>query len=105
MSITTHTRWDGVAAAVEEAVSIAWDGCHKVYVLMDEGQHDQMQSYGYDPLIRVESIGAEEALELLRDWYDESCALRFISAIKTVDSDPNDGFTDLIPQFDEDEDE
>ena len=62
-----------------------------------------MVSYGYVPLIRVESVGAEEALELLRDWYDESCGLRFISAVKTVDGDPNDGFTDLIPQFDEED--
>ena len=38
MNTTTHTRWDDVATAVEEAVSIAWDGCHKIYVLMDEGR-------------------------------------------------------------------
>jgi len=103
-AITMSDRWLEVDEAVDEAVSIAWDGCHKIYVLMDEQQHELMRSYDYDPLIRVDDIGADEARDLLREWYEESCGLRFISAVKTVADDPNDGFDALIPQFAEDED-
>jgi hypothetical protein len=36
----------------------------------------------------------------LCDWYEESCGLRFISAVETViGGDPNSKFTSLVPQF------
>lgn len=95
--------WDLVAERVESASGIAWDGCHKIYVLMDSVQMELMHGYGYDPLVRAEWTTPEKMLELLRDWYDESCGLRFISAVTTNDEDPNAGFEDLIAQFEGDE--
>ena len=92
-------HWKAIEKTLEDAVSIAFDTCHKIYVLQDEGQHQQMESYGYDPLIRIESIGVESALLQLKDWYAQSCGLRFINAVRTVDGNPNDGFTNLIAQF------
>jgi hypothetical protein len=88
--------WEAVAKAVADAVSITWDGCHKIYIHMDEGQHDTAVSYGHEP-IRV--TDADEAIKTLRDWFDRSCELRFINAVRTVDGDPNDGYDSLIPQF------
>lgn len=90
--------WNRIQKKLEKSVSIAFDGCHKIYVNEDEEQHSKMQGYGYDPLIRIESIGVTKALETLKYWWDESCSLKFISAIKTVEGNPNDGFTDLISQ-------
>lgn len=99
--------WAKVEGALIGAHSIAFDGCHKVYVLMDEQQTEQMRGYGYgdddegmspSELVVVADVGQEWALKALSDWYENSCALRFIQAVRTVDGDPNEGFTDLIPQ-------
>ena len=46
-------NWGKVEVAVELAKGIAFDECHKIYVLMDDGQMAQMKEYGYDPLIAV----------------------------------------------------
>jgi hypothetical protein len=91
-------KWQEVKDKIDVAVSIAWDGCHKIYVLMDEKQHEQMEEYGYDPLIRIESIGTINAYETVKQWYDNSCMLKFVNAVKTVEGDPNDGYIALIPQ-------
>jgi len=41
-------NWGKVEVAVEMAKGIAFDTCHKIYVLMDDGQMAQMKEYGYD---------------------------------------------------------
>ncbi len=99
-----------VPDALVGAVSIAWEGCHKIYILMDEEQHEQMISWGYNEsgshLLRLDKIGFNSALEILRDWFEQSCGLRFINAVSTVKGDPNLGFQDVIAQFEtDDEDE
>lgn len=99
--------WARVEGALSGAKAIAFDGCHKIYVLMDDEQVEETRGYGYDQapsqLITVTATG--EALATLHAWYDESCGLRFINAVRTVEGDPNLGFTQLIAQFAEDEDE
>lgn len=86
-----------IKSALASAKAIAWDGCHKIYVAMDEHEMRTFESYGYDPLIPVTDI--DEAYHTLCDWWDLSCGLRFISAVATTDTgDRNDGFSDLIPQ-------
>lgn len=84
--------WEAVEDALSKAVAITWDKCHKIYVLMDEGQVVKTQGYGYDPIIRVTS--QTNALATLTKWYEESCGLKFISAVSGED----DEFSDLIPQ-------
>jgi hypothetical protein len=44
-------------------------------------------------------------LETIQDWYADSCGLRFVSAVRTVGGDPNEGFISLIEQGADDEDE
>lgn len=108
MSRSIEEAWAKVEGALIGAHSIAFDGCHKTYVLMDAEQTEQMRGYGYgnqsadggdgSQLVVVGQYGREKALELLRAWYDKSCALRFIQAVRTVGGDPNEGFTNLIEQ-------
>ncbi len=104
-------KWEDVADALNDAISIAWDGCHKIYVLLDEEEHKLMDGYGYDPLLRLDSIGKDKALAELKEWYDVSCGLRFVNSVRSFPADPNKGFTQIIPQFseedeyDEDEDD
>jgi hypothetical protein len=102
MSKTMNTAWDRVRAALADADSITWDGCHKIYVAMDAQQTEEMAEIGYDPILKVTDV--DDAFETLKDWYARSCGLEFISAIKTVAGDPNDKFTNLISQFEGEED-
>lgn len=69
--------WKRVEDALPNAKAIAWDTCHKT------------------------------SLATLQEWFADSCALRFITAVHSVPEgeDPNEGFTDLIAQFEMDEDE
>src|SRR4051812_37932340 len=93
--------WVNVRNTLSTAEGIAWDGCHKIYVLMDATQMAAMEVHGYDPLLWIArlDLGADQAFEIVKEWWDDSCGLRFISAVRTVDGDPNEGFIDLIAQF------
>ena len=42
--------------------------------------------------------------DLVKSWYEESCGLRLVESVKTVADDPNEGFTELIPQFADEDD-
>lgn len=92
--------WARVQGALSGAKAICWDGCHKIYLLMDEGQVKEMEEHGYE---RGEGLvlvtDQAEALAMLKDWFACSCGLRFINAVKTVEGDPNEGYTQLIEQF------
>ena len=96
---------------MSEALLVAFDGCHKIYLAMDTEQAVWFAE-NYDGDGRTEGcfVGTPQAmLERLKMWWNGSCGLRFISAVSTNEEDPNMGFEDLIPQgadenFDEDED-
>jgi hypothetical protein len=83
---------------VSEAKAIAWDTCHKIYVLMDDEQVELMREYQYDPLITNVEATPEEMLATLEEWFEDSCGLRFIQAVSTNHENPNDGFEQLIEQ-------
>lgn len=102
-------NWSLVEERVADADSIAFDGCHKIYVLMDAAQTAEMVGYGYQEdgsvMIFSKHASPSEMLTYLHNWYDASCGLRFINAVRTVEGDPNDGFETLIGQFDDEDDE
>jgi len=97
-------KFDLVKERVVDAKAIAWDECHKIYLLMDDEQVALMREYRYDTLITKDDATSEQMLDLLQKWFDDSCFLRFIDAVSTNHEDPNKGFETLIGQFD-DEDE
>lgn len=102
--------FDRLDSYTNNAKGIAWDTCHKIYVLMDDDQMALMRQYNYDPLISSDEMSPSEMSEQVMAWYKESCALRFIQAVYTTEN-PNDGFYSIIGQFedqpeeDEEEDE
>lgn len=104
---TMEQYWKEVEEAVKTARLVAWDTCHKIYLAMDSGQERWfMENYAPDTFTGT----PEEMLAKLNEWWNESCGLRFISAVETNNEDPNEGFTTLIPQGageeqDEDEEE
>ena len=89
---------------LDDAKGIAWDTCHKIYVLMDDNQMQQMKEYDYNPLISAEKMSTKELFDTITGWYDDSCGLKFIQAVTTL---PNDGeeYHDIVGQFDDEEDE
>ena len=86
---------------ISEAEAIAWDNCHKIYILMDTEQVELMRGYGYDPIITNEEMNPDDMFGLVQEWYQDSCGLRFIQAVSTNDIDPNAGFESLISQGEE----
>lgn len=96
---TMEDYWSDVEAYVQDAKCIAFDDCHKIYLAMDHKQADWFRT-NYEHSMTGHP---DEMLRVLRAWYDKSCSLRFIQAVKSNEVDPNRGFTDLIPQFAEDE--
>jgi hypothetical protein len=96
---------DLVYDRINNAKGITWDTCHKIYILMDDEQVELMRGYKYEPLITTDQMSADEMFEMVEDWYDNSCSLRFIQAVSTNHIYPNAGFESLISQFEDDENE
>jgi len=94
---------DLIKGRLSEAKAIAWDNCHKIYILMDSEQVELMRSYKYHPLITANQMSSDEMFEVVEGWYEDSCSLRFIDAVSTNHINPNAGFETLVSQFDEEE--
>ena len=90
---------------INNARGIAWDTCHKIYILMDDEQVELMRGYKYEPLITTDQMSADEMFEMVEDWYENSCSLRFIQAVSTNHINPNAGFESLVGQFEDYEEE
>lgn len=92
--------WDLVKDRIVDARGIAFDTCHKIYVLMDVEQMVKMKEYEYDPLISDSEMSADEMFDTVKKWYADSCGLRFVQAVSTMPegTDANDGFEVLIEQ-------
>lgn len=104
-------QWEAVKDALRVGKAIAFDGCHKIYILMDDEEVAQKKSYGYGQdddgsvLLAIEPDQPMEAyFALVYDWFEDSCGLRFIYAVSTNKANPNDGYTTLIGQFDDEDD-
>ena len=97
--------WDAVEEYINDAVLIAFDGCHKIYLAMDqeEAQFFRDNYNGEGCSDRNFTGSPSEMLEAIHGWWDESCPLRFVSAVWHNEADPNAGFVSLISQMAEDE--
>lgn len=92
--------WDSVEEALESADSIAFDGCHKIYVLGDFDQTEKMVGYEYEFVEGVTNTA--DSLARLKAWYEGSCGLKFIESVSTGD-DGLDVWLTLIGQGELDE--
>lgn len=106
MAVTFEDIWEDVAEAVSSAEGIAFDGCHKIYVLMDSNQVHLTAGYGYgvedDTLYTKQQMSETELLDTLKRWYKkaQNCGLQFIDKVSTMPEgvDANEGFESLIYQ-------
>ena len=88
---------------LSQADTVAFDGCHKIYLNMDKQQTDKMIGYGYTDM---SSGSFHDKQDAVFKWYEDSCGLRFIDAVFS-DGD-SDKFVVVVGQFfgdDEEEDE
>ena len=96
---TIQTGWELVEDHIEEARLIAFDGCHKIYLALDDIEAAWFAT-NYDHVLRDTP---EVMLKQLHKWYDESCSLKFINGVRHTTPDPNEGYTTLMPQGARDE--
>lgn len=108
---TKEVYWK-VREFTDDAKGIAFDTCHKIYVMMDDEQVALMRSYGYgedDPnaIATSDQLTPEEMATVLTTWYDRSCSLKFINAVYSDKTIGHEGFINIISQFEnmDDEDE
>ena len=106
MSKTLTEYWDDVEAAMPNTLLVAFDGCHKMYAAMDTHEADWFRA----EYPHVVEGSADVMLSTLRDWWEQSCSLRFIYGVTYNAVDPNAGFVSLIPQdwcddYEDDEDD
>jgi hypothetical protein len=92
--------WFDVRGELDTAKGISFDGCHKIYVLMDDKQVQQSAEWGYgeDGSFLVTDLNADEMLTVVKGWYEGSCGLKFIQSVTTVEDNPNAGYESLVPQ-------
>ena len=96
MDTINSDLWSDVEDHLDDAILIAWDGCHKIYLALDQTEADWFRSsYPY-----IVEDTYEAMLATLMDWYNASCGLKFVSGVRHNADDPNAGFIDLIEQFD-----
>ena len=79
---------------LEDSILVAFDGCHKIYLAMDATDAEFYQA-NYDFIVEGSS---EVKYDAIVQWYEDSCPLRFISAVYTNEEDPNAGFIQLVGQ-------
>lgn len=95
-------RWTKVKNYINRANAIAFDDCHKIYILMNIEQTEQMYNYGYEDIFKINDNNKEQAYALLREWYYGACSLRFVEAVEDINENK---FETLIEQdFETDDD-
>ncbi len=95
MSISTyHTE---LQELVQSAHSIAWDGCHKIYIQQDSDQTDKVKNYGYDYLWTKDQMDSDSMVNTIYQWWRQSCPLRLVDSVATGDHS-TDLFTTVVPQ-------
>lgn len=96
MPETTLTIAQKIEAIERSEMSLAWDGCHKIYMLTDDVRERDARETGYDiyPCSKI------------RELIEGSCSLVFVNKWgmgSTIEEANADFRSDLnIEQFDED---
>lgn len=85
--------------AINQADSIAFDGCHKIYIQLDEKQTQKMRDYEYENIITADESNPYDMFEKVKTWYDDSCGLRFIYAV--ANGEEEDEFFSIVSQMED----
>lgn len=82
---------------VDDIVALAWDGCHKIYLALDQQEAEHFRRIGYgdgegSEFLWTATLSTSEILDVVQQWYYESCGLVFINTVKDGQHE------DIIPQ-------
>lgn len=98
MVVDVATR---VQPYMADAKLVAWDGCHKIYLALDDVEADWFRvEYPY-----VVEANVRQMLSAVKQWWNESCGLRFVQGVRHHPTDRNAGFVSIIDQFEDEDDE
>lgn len=86
---------------IDDAYLIAWDGCHKIYLALDQTEADWFAE-NYEQIVRADS---DVMMATIVKWWEDSCFLRFVSGVRHNADNPNEGFVQIVEQFAEDDDD
>ena len=92
----TDDQIEAIDAYIGETVLVAWDGCHKIYMALDQSEANSLKRYEYPHIVEGDKL---DMLVALTRWWDASCSLRFINAIRYRPDGGGTEFIDVIPQF------
>lgn len=87
-----------IKESLATAKGIAWDTCHKIYVLMDDNQVALTKRHGYEAIIESKYASPELMFKALREWYKVSCPLRLINRCETNLNNDTTNFYTLVAQ-------
>jgi len=82
-----------VADFIDEAVLVAWDGYHKIYLALDEDEATFFAEH-YEQTVRDKP---DVMMATVIRWWEDSCGLRFVSGVRHNPVEPNAGFVDIVP--------
>lgn len=94
MSVQLSEVLEPVENYIGATYLVAFDGCHKIYMAFDRHQADWFR----DEYPHTVEGDQDKMLEAIQTWWDESCVLKFVSGVVHDAEDPNRGFTQVVPQ-------
>jgi hypothetical protein len=84
-----HVEWRNVEVLLRQAKGLFFDGCHGIYIAMDDGAVDEMT-----PTYRT----GWPTRAVIDDWRDRyPCPHQFVCAVWTAD-EPRDGVLVVVPE-------
>ena len=99
----TLDQKERLRVALHGAHGIAFDGCHKVYILDTRELYEQMDGYQYREEVTPGEV--DTALATLNEWMRQSvddvdCAMGFVQLIADVNryDDPNQAYLTIVGQ-------
>ena len=70
---------------VDGCEGIAWDRCHKIYIMRDRVALERIIEWGSYTVVDADDANGEVMYNTLVKWWQESCELRFIQAMEADD--------------------
>ena len=87
-------EWEKVYDCTKKAKLIGFDECHKIYIATDKHEADYFTENGWETFSGTPS----EMADKLHEWYEASCGLSFITAVRFDKKKGETVFKTLIPQ-------
>lgn len=81
-----------ILASLDDVKRVDYDGCHKIYLRAYDNDTN------YPISINVEDVDKQTIVDLVKEFYDDSCELRFVQKVYN-DGSSDDDYQSIIGQF------